>query len=135
MNSQYFSRIYFSRYFYSSFKSTLKARIKITRKNDEIYFYSDPYYFNYKQKGFSTRDFVATPINSLAPTRSYYFPLYFTFPHLSGRYDLGWQNVIGDSAYFIKFFSLFLKMKFFSLSSVSFTKIYFNFFLKSKKLW
>lgn len=32
MNSQYFSRIYFSRYFYSSFKSTLKARIKITRK-------------------------------------------------------------------------------------------------------
>jgi hypothetical protein len=131
MNSQYFSRIYFSRYFYSSFKSTLKARIKITRK-DDLYFYSDPYYFNIKKKNFSIKNFDSV---YNASARSYYFPLYFSLPLSSNKYDLAWQKITVDSDYFIKFFSLIIRLKLFNFSAINFIKIYFNFFFRSKKLW
>ncbi len=130
MDNRYLSRVYFSRYFYSSFKCTLKTRIKITRV-ENFYFYSDPYYLNKRLKQFKNQD-QDLPI-TVAPIRSFFIPLYFRFAPFGNFYDLGWKSFPTNSDFRVKFFSIFFKLKFTNFFHPNFTKIYFNFFSRFLK--
>ena len=132
MVSQYFSRIYFSRYFYSSFKINLKTRIKITREAEHLYFYSDPYYFN---KSFKKSFFAESAITNSAPFRSYFFPVYFQVGQLGNKHDLAWRFFMPDVKWFTKLLSLFIRFRLNSLH-FNFIGLYFHIFLqKLKLLW
>ena len=126
MNNQYFSRIYFSRYFYSSFKSTLKTRIKITIVAQD-YFYSDPYHCN---KVIKNLPFKSSPFSTTSPVRSYFFPINFRLQESGHLYDLAWDSFSKNLNWRNKFFSLFIKLKLVNFFSFNFTKIYFNLIFK-----
>lgn len=120
--TQYFSRIYFSRYFYSTFKSSIKSRIKISSSNIN-YFYSDPYYR--KSKFFSQPDFKTSisAFNYSAPARS--FSLNFAFALDKNFYDFSWFFFKEKKNFFFKLFKLFLSFKILSISNfLFFLRIY-----------
>jgi hypothetical protein len=129
MSVHYFSRIYFSRYFYSNFKCTLKVRIKITRKNDSVYFYSDPYNYNINKK----QNFIEiSKLNFLqSPTRSYFFPVQFG---LNGTfYDFSWKNLIFSKYSIFDLITFFVRLKLIGFKNFNFIKIYLTYFIKYKK--
>jgi hypothetical protein len=125
-----FSRIYFSRYFYSTFKSRLKSRIKISDKYP-VYFYSDAYHFNSVT---ATKVFSEKPSSnfqfSTTPARSFY--LNFNFFFGNNNYDFSWLLFCQKKDFFIKILIFFFKLKFNTLPFLSAVKLYKNFYFFKK---
>jgi hypothetical protein len=128
----YFSRIYFSRYFYSTFKSRLKGRIKISDKHS-FYFYSDAYHFNsvraskiFSEKSANNFQF------SLMPARSFFLSFNFLFEN--NNYDFSWFSFCQKKDFFIKLVIYFFKIKFNTSFFLSPVKLYKNFYFFKRKI-
>jgi hypothetical protein len=122
----HFSRIYFSRYFYSTFKSRLKGRIKIS-DSYPVYFYSDAYHFNsVKATTIFSEKFSNNFQFSSIPNRSFFLNFNFFFGNNS--YDFSWFSFSQKKDFFEKLVIFFLKIKFNTSHFLSAVKLYKNFY-------
>jgi hypothetical protein len=122
----HFSRIYFSRYFYSTFKSRLKGRIKIS-DNYQIFFYSDAYHFNSVKtnKIFSEKSSNNFQFSSI-PARSFF--LNFNFFFGNNNYDFSWFSFCQKNDFFTKLLTFFFKIKFNTSLFLPAVKLYKKFY-------
>jgi len=110
MTSNQFTRVYFSRYFFSAYRSSLSKYAKVSPfyKNapKDIYFFSDPYVFNRL-----SRSSIQKPLTfaGLSQAQSFFFN--FKFAISSNLYDYSWQPYKNDEEFFKKFFIIFIRIK------------------------
>ena len=110
MVSNQFTRIYFSRYFFSAYRSSLSKYSKISPfyKNAprDIYFFSDPYVFNRFNRSSTPKPLIFT---GLSQAQSFFFN--FKFAISSNFYDYSWQPYKNDEEFFKKFLIIFIRIK------------------------
>ena len=134
MVSSYASRIYFSRYFFSTFKVNLKCRKKISDYNSN-FFYSDPYYFKHKLTTYGQLNFSGLSDfqkqDAYKRARSYLFPIKLVFPNSLAYYDISWFQLAITKDLLLKIFTFFIKLRFDNLIFCPPIKLYINYFKKN----
>jgi hypothetical protein len=98
MNIYDVNRIYFSRYFYSVFKSHFRSFKYVNKTVFKVYF-SDIYCYK-KLTNSHIKNF---------PFRNYFLPTYFYFNNF--QYDFSWQPYKNNEEFFKKFFIIFIRFK------------------------
>lgn len=102
----YFSRVYFSRYFYSALRSRRLLRYRIEAQPVNVFF-SDAYY---SKKIFSLKS-QNSHLISISTQRSQNYAIFLAFKLGEVGFDFSWAKYFDQNNFLSKFLSSYIKLR------------------------